>query len=105
MMATAATCCFGDETLTHPIEHGIVTNQDDVEDASGRTTDTVMDFGDSLSHTVEGDALHHAILRLAGRDLAEGLMKILIERGYSFIAAAEGEFVRDVTENPHWFKS
>ena len=47
-------------TLKYPVEHGTVTNWDDLEDASGRTTD---------SHTVpiheEGHALHHAVLRLA----------------------------------------
>ena len=59
----------------YPVEHGTVTNWDDMEDASGLTTD---------SHTVPihgGHALHHVILRLAGRDLAEYLMNILTERG------------------------
>ena len=61
--------------------------------ASGKTTGTVVDCGYGISHTVpiyEGYAIPHAIqeIPLAGRDLDNRMLDLLVEKGYSFTTSS-----------------
>jgi actin-related protein len=71
--------------------------------ASGRTTGTVLDIGDGVTHTIpiyDGYAIENAIHRfdLAGRDVTEYMQKLLEREGLSMNTSSEKEIVRRMKE-------
>ncbi|KAG2379316.1 hypothetical protein C9374_007455 [Naegleria lovaniensis] len=71
--------------------------------AQGLVTGVVVDSGDGVTHTVpvyDGFSLEHLVkrLNLAGRDITEYLIKLLLMRGYSFNRTADFETVRQMKE-------
>ena len=72
--------------------------------ASGRTTGVILDSGYGVTQAVpivDGYAYSNPISRLniAGEDLTQYLVKLLLDRGYSFTTAAEKSIVTDIKEN------
>lgn len=74
--------------------------------ATGRTTGTVVDAGDGVTHTVpifEGYAIPHAIqeINLSGRDLTEFLYKILNQKFPGLIEDSTNtmEVIRNIKES------
>ena len=71
--------------------------------ASGRTSGTVLDIGDGVTHTIpifDGYCIPHAVNRydLAGRDVTDYFKLLLNEAGNRFITSSEREIVRDIKE-------
>merc|ERR1739847_51880 len=123
-------------TLKYPVDHGIITNWDDMEKIWHHTfynelriapeehptllTEAPLNpkanrekMTQIMFETFNVPAMYvciQAVLSLyasgrttgivldAGRDLTDYLMKILTERGYSFVTTAEREIVRDIKE-------
>jgi len=66
-------------------------------------TGVVVDSGDGVTHIIpvfEGFALSHKTRRinLAGRDVTDYLIKLLLHRGYAFNRTADFETVRQIKE-------
>ena len=71
--------------------------------ANGRTTGIVLNLGDDVSDAVpiyECYAIPHCTLpfRVVGRDLTDYLIRLMRDRGYSFVSTAEREAIRDAKE-------
>ncbi|KAF9106761.1 Arp2/3 complex subunit, actin nucleation center [Mortierella sp. AM989] len=71
--------------------------------AQGLTTGVVVDSGDGVTHivpVVQGYSLPHITKRLdvAGRDVTQYLIKLLLHRGYAFNRTADFETVRQIKE-------
>jgi len=71
--------------------------------AQGLLTGVVLDSGDGVSHIVpvyDGFALPHLTKRIdvAGRDITQYLIKLLLLRGYAFNRTADAETVRQLKE-------
>lgn len=71
--------------------------------AQGLLTGVVVDSGDGVTHIIpvfDGFALPHLTKRLdvAGRDITEQLIKLLLLRGYSFNRTADFDTVRQIKE-------
>ncbi|KAI9347974.1 actin family [Zopfochytrium polystomum] len=70
--------------------------------AQGITTGLVVDSGDGVTHVIpvfDGFALpHHRRLDVAGRDITQYLIKLLLLRGYAFNRTADFETVRQLKE-------
>lgn len=71
--------------------------------ASGRSTGVIIDIGDSITRVVpiyEGNPLPQAMTRfeVAGRNITDFLVKLIIDRGYPITTAADHDTVRDIKE-------
>lgn len=71
--------------------------------AQGLLTGVVVDSGDGVTHIVpvyEGFALPHLTKRLdlAGRDITNYLIKLMLHRGYAFNRTADFDTVRQIKE-------
>ncbi|KAI9238400.1 MAG: hypothetical protein BYD32DRAFT_435766 [Podila humilis] len=94
-------------TLKYPIEHGIVTNWDDMEKIWHHTFYNELRVAPEEHPVLLTEAPltprlrpspRHSPSRSRWPDLTDYLMKILMERGYSFSTTAEREIVRDIKE-------
>lgn len=71
--------------------------------AQGLLTGVVVDSGDGVTHTVpvtDGFVMPHLVRRLdiAGRHITEYMMKLLLQRGYSFNRTADFATVQKIKE-------